>query len=695
MAAVRYTSKFTDEQGDTFAVEIVDADYGGSSPFEFTLGADGFTLNYETTPQDRFQAVMGSTLEFSMHAQNANDAALVANIAGSVEGRYTVKVTRDPDGTPSLFWSGTILAEQVTIADDYFPQEIRLTASDDLGNLANIEYNDDGTAYTGKDYIYRHLLKALKKTRHFDNYGTTAAVLKWANNFYESSTTTTADHLATIGILHSAWYNVEGGTIESYATAFEVVENIARAFNARLFQHEGAFWFVPVQLYAAFTSASNSLTVESCKADGTKLTQTTQATKYTDGTDGYRKAGNALTYMRPLSSVRKTWDTAGDVEVLELVQYLNPITSGVVFPQVGFGAVSDVGISYASGQQVGIFADVRFAWELAASTAFGIPFLRLEIKCGSQYYTNSITWGATTQIIGADGPTGFSYTNHTIGSASWSGTAGYYYVSLTSTAYNLAVGPQGGEFIQKLHNLLTAGLPSDQDTLTITPAIVGYNSSGTGTVTNFTSASAYARVQLRAFLASEGDAAPLSITHEAINDAAVGMAVQEQTLRIGSSGYTGTRGQLIDGAPGSGLQAFTDFKTITDGTIAATDILTLGCREIMSGQRKPVAMRRGDFYGAFIGPLHWVLVGTDGYLPASISYTANLRTAQVEMFEIQADNTDITTPTIQGEFGDNTLTGIGGVDEIDAGKLVDITVGTGGVQGGVDDGEILQIFLNG
>ena len=50
MAATRYTSKFTDEQGDTFAVEIVDADYGGSSPFEFTLGADGFTLNYETTP---------------------------------------------------------------------------------------------------------------------------------------------------------------------------------------------------------------------------------------------------------------------------------------------------------------------------------------------------------------------------------------------------------------------------------------------------------------------------------------------------------------------------------------------------------------------------------------------------------------------------------------------------------------------
>jgi len=693
--AVRYTSKFKDEQGDAFAVEIVDADYGGVLPFEFTLGADGFTLNYETAPQDRFQAVMGSTVEFSLMAQNANDEAIVANIAGSVEGRYTVKITRDPDGTPSLFWSGTILAEQVTIEDGYFPREIRLTASDDLGNLANIDYNDDGTAYTGKDYVYRHLLKAIKKTRHFDNFGTTAAVLKWANNFYESGTTTTDDHLATIGILHNAWYNVEGGSIESYASAFDVCENIARAFNARLFQYEGAFWFVPVQLYTAFTSASNSLTVESCKADGTKLTQTTRATKYTEGTDGYRVAGNALTYMRPLSSVRKTWNTAGDVEVLELIQYLNPVTTGVVFPQDGFGAVSDVGISYASGQQIGIFADARFAWEIAGAVAFGIPFLRLEIKCGNQYYTNAITWGATTQIIGNDGPTGFSYANHTIGAASWGGTAGYYYISLTGTAYNLAAAPQGGEYIFKLHNLLTTGLPSDQDTLTITPAMVGYNSAGTATITNFTSASAYARVQLRAFLASEGDNAPLEITHEAINDTAVGMSEQAQTLRIGSSGYVGTRGQLIDGAPASGLQAFTNFKTLTDGTIAATDILTLGCREIMSGQKKPVMMRRGDFYGDFISPLHWVLVGTDGYLPSSISYTANARTAQVEMFEIQADNTDITTPGISGTFGDNTLTGIGAVDEIDAGKLVEIVTGTGGVQGEVNDGEILSMFING
>ncbi len=693
--ASRYTSKFTDDQGDTYQVDIMDADYSGTSPFAFKLGSDGFTLNYETSPQDRFQAVMGSTLEFSLMAQNANDVALVANIAGSVEGRYTVKVTRDPDGSPSLFWSGTILAEQITIADAYYPQELRITASDDLGNLSNIDYNDDGTAYTGKDYIYRHLLKAIKKVRHIDNYGTTAAVLKWANNFYESNTTTTADHLAEIAALHNTWYNVDNGAISGYATSFEVVENIARAFNARLFQFEGAFWFVPVQLYADFTSSVNSLTVESCRYDGTKLTQATYATKYTEGTDGYRTDGNALTYMRPLSAVQKTWDTAGDIEVLAFTQHLNPVTSGVVFPQVGFGAVSDVGISYADGQRIGIQVEVWLNWELAVTTAFGVPFLKLQIQCGTSYYTNSITWGTTVPIIGSAGPTGLTYTNHTVTAGAWGGTAGYYYIALTPTVFNISVAPSGGQFIVVTYNELTAPLTADQDTLTITPAIEGYNANGTATITNFSSASAFARVQLRAFLWSEGDTAPVAITHEAVNDAAVGMSVQEMTVRIGSSGYIGTRGQLVDGDPSSALQAFTSFKSLADTAIAATDILTLGCREIMSGQRKPVMMRRGDIYGAFIGPVHWVYVGTDGYLPSALTYVARPRMNSVEMFEIQADNTDITTPGIQGTFNDTSFTGFGGVNELDGGKLVDLTEATGGVQGEVEDGEILQIFING
>ena len=674
--ATRYTSKFTDDLGGDWGVEIMDADYIGSSPFEFTLGADGFTLDYESEPQNRFQPVIGSTVQFAIIAQNTNDEWIVEQLAASEEGRFTVKITRDPDGSPSLFWSGVILAEQVNIEDAYFPRAIQLTASDDLGNLTNVDYNDGGTAYTGKDYIYRHLLKSVKKVRHIDNYGTTAALLKWSNNFYESSATPSADHLADVALLHSAWYNLDGGEIDSYASAFEVIENIARAFNARFFQHEGAFHFIPAQLYADFTTSSNSLTVESCRFDGTKLTQATVATKYTSETDGHRKVGNALTYMRPLQRVQKTWDTAGAIQSLELIQYLNPISVGVVFPQQGFAAVSDESLNYAAGQQIAIYTESWYRW--ATGVGFGVPFLRLTIQCGSLYYTNSITW--------TSGPGG-----HSESTGSWGASAGYFYIALTPTWHNLTE-DLGDAYIVKQFTRVTADLPSDQEGLTITPAIVGWSDYGATSINNFSSASAFARVRLSAYVVAENDSAPNSIIHQAVQDGASGLTVEEHTLRIGSSGYTGTRGQMIDGAPASDITAYQDFKTLTDGTIAATDILTLGCREILSGQKQPVAMRRGDFYGDFIGFLNWVLVSTDGYLPTSVSFVANDCTTAVEMYQITADNTDITTPSIQGEFGDDTFTNFGGASEMDASKLLDLSEQD---ESDSNAGDAFAMFING
>lgn len=674
--ATRYTSKFTDDLGGEWGVEIMDADYVGSSPFEFTLGADGFTLDYESEPQNRFQPVIGSTVQFSILAQNSNDEWIVEQLAASEEGRFSVKITRDPDGSPSLFWSGVILAEQVTIEDAYFPRSIRLTASDDIGNLTNVPYNDNGTAYTGKDYIYRHLLKALKKVRHIDNYGTTAALLKWANNFHEASATTSADHLADVALLHSAWYNLDGGEIDSYASCFEVIENIARAFNARFFQHEGAFCFIPAQLYVDFTTSSNSLTLESCRFDGTKLTQATLATKYTSETDGYRRIGNALTYMRPLQRVQKTWDTAGAVQALEFIQFLNPISTGVVFPQQGFAATSDATLSYATGQQIAIYTETWYRW--ATGVGFAVPFLRLTIQCGSLYYTNTITW--------TSGPGG-----HAESVGSWGASAGYFYIALTPTWHNLA-DDLGEGYIVKNYTRVTADLPSDQEGLTITPAIVGWSNYGATSVANFSSASAFARVRCRAYVVAENDSAPQSVIHQAVFDGATALTVDEQTLRIGSSGYTGTRGQMIDGAPASDITAYQDFKTLVDGTITATDILTLGCREILSGQKKPVTMRRGDFYGDFIGFINWVLVGSDGYLPTSVSFTANDCTTSVEMYQITADNTDITTPTAVGQFGDDTFTNFGGASEMDTSKLVDLSEQD---EADIDTSTAFSMFING
>jgi len=62
--AIRYTSQFTDQTGTVFTLNIFDQDYGGSSPFAFTVGAYGFRLDFEG--DDRFSPIIPSTVTLPM-----------------------------------------------------------------------------------------------------------------------------------------------------------------------------------------------------------------------------------------------------------------------------------------------------------------------------------------------------------------------------------------------------------------------------------------------------------------------------------------------------------------------------------------------------------------------------------------------------------------------------------------------------
>ena len=90
--AVKYFSDFNDDDGRFWHAVIHDQNYSGSSPVEFTVGADAFTLKYSASDTDRAQTVQASTVELSYLIQNNNDTALLSDIAGSAEGRYQLEI---------------------------------------------------------------------------------------------------------------------------------------------------------------------------------------------------------------------------------------------------------------------------------------------------------------------------------------------------------------------------------------------------------------------------------------------------------------------------------------------------------------------------------------------------------------------------------------------------------------------------
>jgi hypothetical protein len=162
--AIRYYSQFTDQQGTLFTLNIYDDQYSGTSPFEFTVGSDGFRLDYEI--EDKFAPICPSTVTVPMLLRNNNDAALLTNLVNSDEGRYVLEI-RSGGTTYSnghIFWRGIVLPEFIEVVDEAYPQLVELKAMDDLSNLRTIDYlqSPEGTGYA---YARGHLANCINLLR--------------------------------------------------------------------------------------------------------------------------------------------------------------------------------------------------------------------------------------------------------------------------------------------------------------------------------------------------------------------------------------------------------------------------------------------------------------------------------------------------------------------------------------------------
>ena len=182
MAVIYAVSEFTDDNDVTWKVKIVDSTIStGDLNHAFTLGPDGFRLNYAYDNFDRSRPILGSKVMLTLFHPDDNDSVfntLYNNLDSAVEGTYRIEIFRDPDGVNEAWWVGEILPEQVVIPDEYPHAAVSITAADGLANLKGIDYNDDGTAYAGTDLITAHLYKALSKVHSMNFWGSSDTLFK-------------------------------------------------------------------------------------------------------------------------------------------------------------------------------------------------------------------------------------------------------------------------------------------------------------------------------------------------------------------------------------------------------------------------------------------------------------------------------------------------------------------------------------
>ena len=235
--AIRLHAEFTDDLGTAYKLNIHQNGFVGSST-EFNLGADGFTLRYSGNNEDRMQPIIGSEVTFTLIENVAAHTTFLTALGTSEDADFTVSIFKDPDGANTLFWTGVLLHEQVVLQDEAFPIQNTMTAVDDLGNLKNVLYNNDGTAYTGRDTLAEHLIRCLNKTRALHVYATSDVFLKYANDF-KPSTFTSANALIELEVNHAAFYNVNDEGFVEFFSAYKVLQNLATTMNARVFFSDG------------------------------------------------------------------------------------------------------------------------------------------------------------------------------------------------------------------------------------------------------------------------------------------------------------------------------------------------------------------------------------------------------------------------------------------------------------------------
>lgn len=244
--AILFQEEFKSLQDARYRISIDDATLGSDANLSFDLAPGIFTLSYDGQNDNRFQSVITSRVTLSMMINSTFGEDFIEDCINSVDGRFKLKIEKFTSDW-ALFWVGNIITDQVSYEDQSYPFQFNITAIDQLGTLSEINYNDDGTTYTGEGTVIDHILNCLGKTDldyfHSGTDGFLTTVNSWydTNHFY--SAVNKSDPLLLTRINHIAFYREDDEGVITYFNCLFVLQELAKTFGARIYQSGGAIRF--------------------------------------------------------------------------------------------------------------------------------------------------------------------------------------------------------------------------------------------------------------------------------------------------------------------------------------------------------------------------------------------------------------------------------------------------------------------
>lgn len=600
MAGERLYSEFKNDDGDVFRVSIYDtnATWNPANAATFKLGGDGFTLTYSGNNEQQHQPIIPSTVEFTLYEETSDHTQTLDLLYSFAEGRLLLEVYKDPDGANDIYWRGVLLAEQVERADEPFPTAVRLTASDDLGNLRDLDFTRSVLAVgtTVLDDITRCLLRL----RTAELWSSGEPFIRYINDteLYASSDDSNPLDTITVSVpLKMA----SDGTSEPH-NCFDILESLATCFNARIFQINGVFYFWPVNVHQRVSdgeSVANS--VKQADIDSASVTwgisdiiAFNASFKRFSGVDYNKLAGHTFTHLPPAESITRTRRANGNMYIVSGDDD-TIITSGVNI------TLADDDRSYDTGTKFQVSGQVLFNVSPDGST-FLPPEnrvhveLEMSLNVGSRYYTPEEWTGVTTDK---------------------------YVIDLASFDRS------NGCNINTMYSFITAELPSDQTALDFTAVVKFFNEEGTNITSSYTSEDFYLFCAVTYVDSDTGNAD--TITFRADGNTENTLIVNQGEILHGDRDSFSSQGYFID----------TNNQWKSTQTAGPISLHRLGVNEALARQRYATKIHRGTVHDR-IEMWMTMVEDSDYYVPFELSYNANMHETTVERYKIAWDSSTIT-----------------------------------------------------
>lgn len=241
--ATRFKHEFNSQAGLLWAICIDDDLHaGGVTAFK----ANGFEINHTGENGGRNTPIIGSRCQFDFILDSAAHEALMTDLVNAVEGRFTVKITREEEAF--LYWCGYVLLDSVSFEDlarEGLPH-CRITAMDGLGRLKDIDYAaDNGSALTSYVTALDQILFILKKGGLAAKYWEPdVTFLTTSVNWWETrhgAPATAKDPLKLTRWNQIVYSDRDRAGNWKYMSCFEVLSDIMRGWNCRIMLSDGRF----------------------------------------------------------------------------------------------------------------------------------------------------------------------------------------------------------------------------------------------------------------------------------------------------------------------------------------------------------------------------------------------------------------------------------------------------------------------